>query len=135
MEGTNDNGQVINSYWTTPLDDFDVGNHLKTTNKRGGIAKIKTIPNGRIKIAEKTNRKDERFITSKSATGFDYSNIDYSNFAYTTKNDSYIVYKIKEKKFINISLKFYSDELDKPFGLYEAIIEGFVGVYPMKVKR
>jgi hypothetical protein len=132
LEGTNDNGQIINSYWTTPLDDFDVGNHLKTTNKRGGVAKIKTIPNGKIKIAEKTNRKDERFITSKSSTGFDYTNIDYSNFAYTTKNDSYIVYKIKEKKFINISLKFYSDELDKPFGLYEAIIEGFVGGY---VKR
>ncbi len=132
MEGTNDNGNVINSYWTTPMDDFGVGNHLKTTNKRGGVAKIKTIANGKIKIAEKTNKKDERFITSKSATGFDYSNIDYSNFAYTTKNDSYIVYKIKEKKFINISLKFYSDELNKPFGLYEAILEGFVGGY---VKR
>lgn len=132
LEGTNDNGEPINSYWTTPMDNFGFGNHLKTTNKRGGIAKIKTIPNGKIKIAEKTNKRDERFITSKSSTGFDYTNIDYSNFAYTTKNDSYIVYKIKDKKFIDLALKFYSDELDKPFGLYEATIEAFVGGY---VKR
>lgn len=132
VEGTNDNGEVINSYWTTPMDSFGYSNVLKTTNKRGGVARIKTIPNGKIKIAERTNKKEKRFITSKSSTGFDYENINYSNFSYTTKNDNYIVYKIKEKKFITISLKFYSDELDKPFGLYSAILEAFVGGY---VKR
>lgn len=111
------------------MDAFGYSNMLKTTNKRGGLARIKTIPNGKIKIAERTNKKDERFITSKSSTGFEYSNIDYANFAYTTNNESYIVYKIKEKKFLNISLKFYSDELDKPFGLYSAVLEAFVGGY------
>lgn len=114
------------------MDNFGIGNHLKTTNKRGGIAKIKTIPNGIVKISETTNKKDEKFITSKSATGFDFSNVDFSNFAFTTRNESYIVYKIKEKKFIELSLKFYSDELDKPFGLYEITIEAFAGGY---VKR
>lgn len=129
FEGTNDNGEIINSYWTTPMDAFGYSNMLKTTNKRGGLARIKTIPNGKIKISERTDKTDEKFITSKSSTGFDYGNIDYSNFAYTTKTDSYIVYKIKEKKFLNISLKFYSDELDKPFGLYSAILEAFIGGY------
>lgn len=129
LSGTNDNGEVINSYWTTPMDAFGYSNMLKTTNKRGGLARIKTIPNGKIKIAERTNKRDERFITSKASTGFDYNNIDYSNFAYTTKNESYIVYKIKEKKFLNISLKFYSDEVDKPFGIYSAVLEAFVGGY------
>lgn len=129
VEGTNDNGNIINSYWTTPMDNFGVGNHLKTTNKRGGIAKIKTIPNGKIKISERASKKDEKFITSKSATGFDFANMDFSNFAFTTRDESYIVYKIKEKKFMELSLKFYSDELDKPFGLYKAIIEAFVGGY------
>lgn len=127
FSGTNDNGEAINSYWTTPMDAFGYSNMLKTTNKRGGLARIKTIPNGKVKIAERTNKRDERYITSKASTGFDYTNIDYSNFAYTTKNDSYIVYKIKEKKFLNISLKFYSDELDKPFGIYSAVLEAFIG--------
>lgn len=129
LSGTNDDGVAINSYWTTPMDAFGYSNMFKTTNKRGGLARIKTIPNGKIKIAERTNKRDERYITSKASTGFDYNNIDYSNFAYTTKNESYIVYKIKEKKFLNISLKFYSDELDKPFGIYSAVLEAFIGGY------
>lgn len=127
--GTNDNGVAINAYWTTPMDSFGYYNMLKTTNKRGGVARIKTIPNGKIKVAERTNKKDEKLITSKSATGFNFEDIDFSNFSFTTGNESYIVYKIKEKKFLNISLKFYSDELDRPFGLYSAVLEAFVGGY------
>lgn len=132
LTGTNDNGNTINSYWTTPMDAFGYSNMMKTTNKRGGIAKIKTIPNGIIKVSERTNKTEDKQIISKSSSGFDYSNFDYSNFEYTTTNDSYIVYKIKEKKFITISLKFYSDELDRPFGLFSAVIEAFIGGY---VKR
>lgn len=132
LEGTNDNGEAIDSYWTTPMDAFGYSNMLKTTNKRGGVAKIKTIPNGIIKIAERTNKKDIREITSKSLNGFTYKDFNYNNFSYVAKNDTHIVYKIKEKKFIEISLKFYSDELDKPFGIFGATIEAFVGGY---VKR
>lgn len=132
VTGTNDNGETITAYWTTPMDNFGYSNMLKTTNKRGGLVRIKTIPNGIIKVAERTNKKEEKFITSKSATGFDYANFDYANFEYSTSNQSYVVYKIKEKKFLNISLKFYSDELDKPFGVYSSVLEAFIGGY---VKR
>lgn len=133
LEGTNDDGDVINSYWTTPMDNFGYANLNKTTNKRGGIAKIKTIPNGVIKVAECTNkRSDNKLISMYSSTGFDFENVDFTNFAFTTKNNSYIIYKIKEKKFLEISLRFYSDELDKPFGLYNAILEAFAGGYMKK---
>lgn len=132
LDGTNDNGEIIQSYWTTPLDAFGYSNKLKTTNKRGGIAKIKIIPNGIIKIAEKTNKKQQKEITSKSLNGFSYVDFNYDDFSYMSTNDSYITYKIKEKKFIELSIKFYSDELNKPFGLYGATIEAFVGGY---VKR
>lgn len=132
LDATNDDGVEILSYWTTPMDNFGYTNMLKSTNKRGGIAKIKTIPNGKIKVSERTNKKNERFISSKSATGFDFNNIDFSNFAFTTQNQSDFIYKIKEKKFNELSLKFYSDEKDKPFGLYSATIEVFVGGYIKK---
>ena len=133
LEGTNDNDNAINSYWTTPMDNFGYNNQLKTTNKRGGLAKIKTIPNGIIKVARKTDKSDEyRYATEKSATGFSFLNIDFSNFSFITSNKSYLIYKIKEKKINEISLKFYSDEKDKPFGLYSAVIEAFVGGYVKK---
>jgi hypothetical protein len=133
VEGANDNGEIIESYWTTPMDNFGYGNKYKTTNKRGGVAKIKTIPNGKVKIAERTNKtQTDKFIKEFASGGFDFSNIDFENFAFTTDFTSNIVYKIKEKKFVELQLKFYSDELDKPFGIYDAIIEAFEGGY---VKR
>ena len=133
VDGTNDNENAINSYWTTTMDNFGYNNMVKTTNKRGGLAKIKTIPNGIIKIARRTDKSDEyRYTTEKSATGFSFLNIDFSNFSFITSNKSYLIYKIKEKKINEISLKFYSDEKDKPFGLYSAVIEAFVGGYVKK---
>lgn len=133
VEGTNDNGEIIESYWTTPMDNFGYGNKYKTTNKRGGVAKIKTIPNGKVKVAERTNKNTvDKFIKEYASGGFDFSNIDFENFEFSTDVTSNIVYKIKEKKWIELQLKFYSDELDKPFGIYDSIIETFVGGY---VKR
>lgn len=130
MEGTNDDGEIINSYWTTPLDNFNYANLRKTTNKRGGIIRIKTIPNGRVKIARKTNkRNDYEKITEVSANGFTFNNIDFSNFSFVTGSQSYVVIKVKEKKFNEFSFKFYSDDLDKPFGIISAIEEAFVGGY------
>lgn len=117
----------IYSCWQTPYDIFGDTNNLKTTNKRGGVAKIKTIPNGRVTVSVATNRKEEKVIKEYSATGFDFNNIDFSNFAFTLKNMSYIVYKIKMKKFIDLTLKFYST--GAPFGLYDATLEVYRGSY------
>lgn len=133
VDGTNDNENAIISYWTTPMDDFGYNNMVKTTNKRGGLAKIKTIPNGLIKVARKTDKSDEyKYTTEKSATGFSFKNINFANFSFITTNKSYMIYKIKEKKINQLSLKFYSDEKDKPFGIYSAVIEAFVGGYVKK---
>ncbi len=133
VEGTNDNGETINSYWTTPMDNFGFDNQLKTTNKRGGIAKIKTIPNGLIKIARRTDKsKEYEYTTQKSATGLDFNNMHFDNFSFVTTNKSYLVYKIKEKKIVELSIKFYSDEKDKPFGIYSSTIEAFAGGYVKK---
>lgn len=133
LEGTNDNSEAVVSYWTTPMDNFGFNNQLKTTNKRGGIAKIKTIPNGLIKISKKTDKSDEyKFVTKKSATGFTFNNLNFSNFSFVTTDKSYLIYKIKEKKINELSLKFYSDEKDKPFGIFSAVIEAFAGGYIKK---
>lgn len=133
FDGTNDAGEIIESYWTTPRDDFGYLNHLKTVNKRGAIVKLKNIPNGRVKIAEQTNKKnDYRLLKEASISGFDFTNIDFANFAFSTGEHSYIVFRIKEKKIIDIRLKVFSNELDKPFNLSNIVLEAFLGGY---VKR
>ena len=115
------------------MDNFGYDNQLKTTNKRGGITKLKTIQNGRIKIARRTDKSEEyKYTTEKSANGFKFDNVNFANFSFVTTNKSYMIYKIKEKKINELSLKFYSDEKDKPFGIYSATIEAFIGGYIKK---
>lgn len=133
LEGTNDNGEIIQSYWTTPMDNFGYLNQLKTTNKRGGLAKIKKIPHGEIKVARKTNKADEyKYTNQKSLSGFSFNDFSFNSLTFSTTNKTYMLYKIKEKKINELSLKFYSDELDKPFGFFSATIEAFVGGYVKK---
>ena len=133
VEGTNDDGDAIESYWTTIMDNFGYPNRYKTTNKRGGIAKLRTLQNGLVKIAVKTEKEPGYTdVTEKSIQGFNFNNIDFSNFSFATTNEVFLVYKIKKKKAKEVSLKIYSDELNKPFGVYSMTLEAFVGGYAKK---
>jgi hypothetical protein len=97
----------INSYWTTLEDEFKYPQYLKTTNKKGCV--IDAV--GDITISMKTDNNDYEKIKT------------YSN----TKG--YISHKKKKKKWKSISMKFSSN---KPFRLYSATLESWVGGY---VKR
>lgn len=133
FEGTNDLGQAFESRWVTPRDTFGYMQHLKKINKRGAILKIRNIQNGRLKIAEKTNKSIEwKLVKEAVGQGFDFNNLDFSNFSFVTNDNTYIVFRVKEKKIIDISLKIYSDILNKPFGLSEITLEAFISGY---VKR
>ena len=133
LDGTNDLGEAIESYWTTPRDTFGYMQHLKKINKRGAILKMKNIQNSRLKIAEKTNKATTwKTVKEVSGNGFSYNNMDYANFTYVTGDNTYVVFRVKEKKIIDIALKIYSDELDKPFGLIDVNLEAFISGY---VKR
>lgn len=132
--GTNDNGITINSYWTTLMDNFGYPNHYKTTNKRGGIAKLRTMQNGKVKLGVKTDKTKESYAQAveKTLSGFNFNNIDFNNFSFITTNEFFLIYKIKQKKIKEISLKIYSDELDKPFGVFSMMLEAFIGGYVKK---
>lgn len=132
LGGTNDNQKAIEAYWTTPKDTFGHENKYKSINKRGAVVNVKTIPNGKIKIAKKTDKENWNLLSQFSLSGFDFSNIDFSNFDFSTSEHNYAILPAKTKKIIYMSLKFYSDEIDKPFGIYSANLEAFIGGY---VKR
>lgn len=110
LEGTTDNETDIASYWTTKPDDLGYPGYTKTTNKRGNVAYVKMLNNDAIKIdtivdgvvKEKTTASDEK---------------------------GYIPFRIKDKKFKKIQIKFSSN---KPFGLFSITTQGFIAGY---VKR
>jgi hypothetical protein len=97
----------VEAYWTTLEDEFKYPQYLKTTNKKGCV--IDAI--GDITVSMKTDNNEFEKIKS------------YSN----TKG--YISHKKKKKKWKSISMKFSSN---KPFSLYSATLESWVGGY---VKR
>ncbi len=107
LEGINDNGEDIESIWTTPKDNFGYPSYTKTTNKRGNVAELKPMNNDYIHvdtIVDGTLKEKKVFDDSKG----------------------YIAYRIKDKKFKNIQLKFSSN---KPFGLFSCTLQGFVAGY------
>ena len=102
-----DSTEVFESIFTTSKDDFGYEAYIKTTNKRGGVATLKTMQNNEIlvsTIVDNELREKEVFDDSKG----------------------YIAYRIKDKKFKEIQLKFSSN---KPFGLFSCTLQGFVAGY------
>ena len=100
--------RTVNSYWTTPEDEFKYPQYQKTTNKRGCVI---DMTGAEVKVSVKTDNKDFEDINT-------YTNVK-----------GYVVSRIKKKKWKSIQIKFSSD---KPFGLKSSTLEAFVGGY---VKR
>jgi hypothetical protein len=136
--GTHDDSMVdgintpaaINAYWCTPADSFNSATHLKTTKKRGGVVLVKMIPNSVFKIDVKTD-KEPIFanIYSGATQGFSFETLDFGAFSFGIDVRGKVMFKVKKRKIQEFQLKFYSDELDKPFGFYEEFIEYEYGNY------
>lgn len=100
--------EKIDSYWTTPEDEFKYPQMQKITNKRGCVADMQ---GEEITISAKTDNNEFEVINK-------YTNIK-----------GYVVPRIKKKKWKSIQIKFSSN---KPFGLFECTLESYIGAY---VKR
>ena len=95
----------VSAYWTTPLDEFNYPHYMKTTNKRGCVTDI----NGSsVTIAVRTN------------------DTEFEDIVTHTNISSYVVNRIKKKKWKAIQLRFSSNE---PFELYSSTLEAYVGGY------
>lgn len=107
LDGITDNGTNINSYWTTKKEDFDYPSYTKTTNKRGNTADLKKMNNDNIHV--------DTIVDGV---------LKEKNIFNDTKG--YIAYRIKDKKFKQIQIKFSSN---KPFGLFSCTLQGFIAGY------
>lgn len=120
---SNDNGRAIVSYWCTPQDIFKDLSHVKTVHKRGAVAIVKRIQNGKVKIAIQTNKESFKKIHESVTEGFSFNKINFASVNFGTGLRGNICFKVKKNNIWYMQLKFYSDEIDKPFGLYEVALE------------
>lgn len=107
LSGTKDVNSDIASYWTTREDDFGYPAYTKTTNKRGNVADLKTMENDSVLISTIVDGTVKEKKTSSDEKG-------------------YLAYRIKDKKFKKIQLKFSSN---KPFGIFSCTLQGFIAGY------
>lgn len=95
----------VNSYWTTPFDEFNYPHYQKTTNKRGCVTDIE---GKEVTISVRIdNEAFEDIVTHENII-------------------NYVVNRIKKKKWKAIQLKFSSN---KPFELFSSTLEAYVGGY------
>jgi len=99
--------ETVESCWTTSKDDFGYEEYIKTTNKRGGVATLKPMNNDAIKVSTIVDGELREKNTYSDEKG-------------------YIAYRIKDKKFKDIQIKFSSN---KPFGLFSCTLQGFIAGY------
>ena len=95
----------VNAYWTTPLDEFNYPHYMKTTNKRGCVTDINGTS---VTIAVRTD------------------NEEFEDIVIHTNISSYVVNRIKKKKWKAIQMRFSSNE---PFELYSSTLEAYIGGY------
>lgn len=104
---TDNSEEEVYSCWRTAKDDFGYEAYIKTTNKHGGVATLKTMNNDSIEVSTVVDNE------------FKYKD-KYSD------EKGYIKYRIKDKKFKEIQIQFSSN---KPFGLFSCTLQGFVAGY------
>lgn len=121
--------KIIYSCWCTAVDDFGYRNRFKRCNKRGGIADLKAFSHSATKLSIKTDTGFYADNSRHNSGYFDFSDIDFEDFTFNTSDKNEYFFKAKNKKWARISLKFYSDELRKPFGIFGVIMEAFVQGY------
>jgi hypothetical protein len=131
FDGTHDDGHLIESYWTTPMDDFGAPIYLKAINRKGCVAQVKRIPNSIIKVDVMTDSESRSNVYAGSTKGFSFvqGTFTFDGLSFGTGVRGSIVFRFKRKRMKEISLRFYSDEIGKPFGLYEATMQAAIMNY------
>ena len=130
-----DNGEGLKNYITLKSDNFGNINHLKTTSKRGGIAKFKVMGNSGANIYVRTNKtKEFGLVSSYRNEGFSFQGFNFGNVSFLLNQDNnYQVVKSKQKKFNELQVMIKGESEDgkenKPFGFFSLTFEAFEGSY------
>lgn len=131
FEGTSDDGRLIDSYWTTPPDYFGTMSRYKNIMKKGGVIEIKRMDNAAIKLDIQTNKDDEfkNVLSATTKVYFTFEEFSFSGLQFGSDIKGVLAYQPKRKKIKSMTLKFYSDTLDMPFGVYGASLEAEIQNY------
>jgi hypothetical protein len=125
LDSYNDDGQPIYCCWETP--DLDGKLFYKNKTFRYFAIRMMKALRTSVKIYSKkkgTWTRDPIKEDTASGVVFDFNNIDFSLFSFSTDRSEKVVHsKIRVKKVDKASFKVENDKLNEPFGLFDLALE------------
>ena len=123
LESYNDDGYPIYSCWETP--DLDGQLFYKNKTFRYFAIRMMKVLRTSVKLYSK-KLGSWSFIKEDNASGvvFDFENIDFDNFSFSTDSSEKVVHtKVRVKKVDKARFRVENDKLNEPFGLYDLALE------------
>ena len=114
----NFDGRTIYCGCATKMDNCNVPHLTKNTVKKSTVIKTKVLQTSAAKIKIRTNQKPYEQIARINSAVFSFSEMDFSDFSFTTTEQSLFAVKEKEKKWVEKQYFLFSDEFEKPFAVY-----------------
>lgn len=102
----------------TKMDCCGIPHLTKNTIKRSTVIKTKSFRNSAAKIKVRTNKKPYQQIARINTSLFSFEDMNFSDFTFSTSEQSLFAIKEKEKQWVEKQYYIYSDEYLKPFALY-----------------
>lgn len=128
-EGSADDEKPIYCEYNTPREYFSTRTNQKCMNAFGSYVFLRTMPNMQLKVSVNTDKSKNKSLETITSSGFSFLEIDFANFSFAKENDYTKRLRLKEKNFMHINLRFYSDELDRPFGIYTVALSAYESKY------
>lgn len=102
----------------TKMDCCGVPHLTKNTVKKSTVVKTKALQVSAAKIKVRTNKKPYNQIARINGSHFSFDSVDFSDFSFSTTEQSLFSIKEKEKQWVEKQYYVYSDEYQKPFSIY-----------------
>lgn len=116
----------IDAYWTTPFTAFEQWDRYKNVERISTV--VMPYNHTGVRQSYRTNDVYLTEANTKHADLFDFNDIDFSRFSFSTiQAPTPIVKKIKVKKCYVFQLKLQNNELNEPFGMLAVTIGYRVG--------
>ena len=120
MAKYSDDGAAIVAQWATKADDDGDFMRYKTMVRRGCGVMCKPYTSSSVKISVRTERDFGREIAGGVMSIFDFSSLDFSNFAFNTSDSPQIVaFNTKVRKYKTMQIIVRNDGVNQGFGVYQ----------------
>lgn len=117
-DGSIVNPKAIHAYYTTCLDDDNLPQYFKTTQKKGCVVTLKPFENSRLEVYYSKDGQPKQPLVQFTSSIFSWNHIDFSKFSFISsavERDCFIRKKIK--KYIRLSYTFENKEIYQGMGI------------------